>query len=86
MMSDVDNLLNDIRGLASMMFVMDNGEIESWIRERVGDGEEVKLIRQAFADFFDFGVAYGVSATIETLQRLEVIPRIHKDPDPNEGL
>lgn len=78
---NVDELLAEIRGLASMIFVQDNGEIEAMMQKKKGDGEEVTLIRAAFIDMFDFGVAYGVSATIEVMQRLGVVPRIHPDTE-----
>ena len=76
-----DELLTEIRGLASMMFVQENGEIEAWMETQKGDSEDLKTIRATFVDMFDFGVAYGVSATIEVLQRLGIIPRIRPDTE-----
>jgi len=81
---DPNEILAEIRGLASMIFVQDNGEIEAMMQARDTDGEEVRLIRSTFVDMFDFGVAYGVSATIEVMQRLGVIPRIHPDTEENK--
>lgn len=76
-----DELLTEIRNYASMLFVDGNSKLEGMLRPRKGDGEDVKLIRTSLGDFFDIGVAYGVSATVEVLQRLEVIPRIHPDTE-----
>jgi len=76
-----DELLTEIRNYASMLFVDGNSKLESMLRPRKGDDEEVKLIRASLGDFFDIGVAYGVSATIEVMQRLDVIPRIHPDTE-----
>lgn len=83
-MENTDDLLTEIRGLASLLFVTDNNQVEALLTAQPGDGEEVRLIRSTFADMFDFGVAYGVSATIEVLQRLEIIERIHPDPEDRE--